>query len=95
MAVLLLLLLLIGKGEFGEVVLAKAHGIQDSETETIVMVKTLHTRDEGAHFNFRRELDMYHKLNHENIARLLGVCKDAEPFFMIMEYSDWVSHFGT
>lgn len=82
-------IMLLGKGDFGEVFLAKARGINDGEAETIVMVKTLHSREEGAHFNFRRELDMYHKLNHENVARLLGVCKDVEPFFMIMEYSDW------
>ncbi|GAB6021777.1 hypothetical protein CHUAL_004354 [Chamberlinius hualienensis] len=82
-------IMLLGKGEFGDVILAKAKGIMDGENETIVMVKTLQTRDEQAHFNYRRELDMYNKLNHDNIAKLLGVCCEAEPFFMIMEYSDW------
>lgn len=70
--------------------LAKAKGIKDSEEESVVMVKALQTRDENLLFEFKRELDVYNKLHHDNVARLLGLCRESEPHYMIMEYSDWV-----
>lgn len=81
-----------GHGEYGEVFLAKAKGIVDSESEVVVMVKALQTRDENAHFEYKREMDMLNKLRHENIAKLLGMCRESEPFLFITEYSDWVRH---
>ncbi|XP_022240564.1 inactive tyrosine-protein kinase 7-like [Limulus polyphemus] len=81
--------MLLGRGEFGDVFLAKARGIRDNEAETLVMVKALHTRDENDHFEFKREMDIFHKLNHQNVVKLLGLCRDVEPFLMIVEYSDW------
>lgn len=82
-------MMLLGRGEFGDVFLAKARSICEGEAETVVMVKALHSRDEWAHGDFKREMDMFHKLSHEGIARLLGVCRDVEPFLAIMEYTDW------
>ena len=71
--------------------LAKAHGIREGQLETLVVVKSLLTRDEHHLFNFRREIDMFNKLNHENIVKLLGVCREMEPQFIITEYCEWVS----
>lgn len=82
-------MMLLGRGEFGDVFLAKARNIIEGEAETVVMVKALHSRDEWAHADFKREMDMFHKLSHEGIARLLGVSRDVEPFLVIMEYTDW------
>lgn len=78
----------LGKGEFGEVLLSKAKGIEDSEDETVVLVKSLQTRDEQLQLDFRREAEMFAKLSHANVARLLGVCREAEPHYMILEYYD-------
>lgn len=89
--VLIMAYLWTGKGQYGDVFLAKAHGIRDGEAETLVAVKSLLTRDEHHLFEFRREMDMFYKLNHENITKLLGVCRDMEPHFLIIEYCDWVS----
>uniref|UniRef100_A0AAY4DN54 Protein tyrosine kinase 7 (inactive) n=1 Tax=Denticeps clupeoides TaxID=299321 RepID=A0AAY4DN54_9TELE len=77
----------LGKGEFGEVFLAKAKA-DEIEEETVVLVKSLQTRDEQLQQEFRREADMFAKLSHANIARLLGMCREAEPHYMILEYSD-------
>ncbi|KTG03295.1 hypothetical protein cypCar_00010193 [Cyprinus carpio] len=55
----------LGKGEFGEVLLAKAKGAEDEE-ETVVLVKSLQTRDEQMQLDFRRECDMFAKLSHAN-----------------------------
>ncbi|XP_076306056.1 inactive tyrosine-protein kinase 7-like isoform X2 [Tachypleus tridentatus] len=82
-------IMVLGRGEFGDVFIAKARGIKENEVETLVMVKSLHTRDENNHFEFKREMDIFHKLNHQNVVKLLGLCRDVEPFLVIVEYSDW------
>lgn len=79
-----------GKGEFGEVLLSKAKGIEESEVEVVVLVKSLQSRDEQLQSNFRREAEMFAKLNHPNVVRLLGLCREAEPHYMILEYYDLV-----
>ncbi|XP_064173136.1 inactive tyrosine-protein kinase 7-like [Anguilla rostrata] len=78
----------LGRGEFGEVLLAKAKGIEDEEEETLVLVKSLQTRDERLRLGFRRETDMFAKLSHAHVVRLLGLCREAEPHCMILEYVD-------
>ncbi|KAJ8366039.1 hypothetical protein SKAU_G00148700, partial [Synaphobranchus kaupii] len=78
----------LGKGEFGEVLLAKALAIEEGEEETVVLVKSLQTRDEQLQLDFRREFEMFGKLNHSNVVRLLGLCREAEPHYMILEYVD-------
>lgn len=78
----------LGRGEFGEVFLAKAQGIDSSSRDAVVVVKALQTRDEQLQMDFRRELDMFSKLNHHNVVRLLGQCREAEPHYMILEYVD-------
>jgi PTK7 protein tyrosine kinase 7 len=93
--ILIYLLCCLGHGQFGEVFVAKARGMRGSSSDdegVVVMVKSLQTRDEAALHDFKREMDMHHKLRHENIARLLGLCRDADPHLMITEYTDWVSH---
>lgn len=79
-----------GKGEFGEVLLSKAKGIEENQEETVVLVKSLQTRDEQLQLDFRREAEMFAKLSHPNVVRLLGLCREAEPHYMILEYYDLV-----
>ena len=71
--------------------LAKARAIRPMEGETLVVVKSLLTKSEAAMAEFYAELEMYGKLEHPNVARLLGVCREMEPVFMVTEYCDWVS----
>ncbi|KAJ8308703.1 hypothetical protein KUTeg_013577 [Tegillarca granosa] len=80
---------MLGRGVFGDVFLAKARAIRDGEPETLVVVKSLLTRDESLYFEYRQELDMYAKLDHPNISHVLGICRDMEPQFVISEYCDW------
>lgn len=56
------------------------------------MVKALQTRDETVLFEYKREIDLYHKLSHENVVKLVRLCREMDPHYMIMEYSDWVSN---
>lgn len=80
---------MLGNGVFGDIFLAKARDIRDVEPETLVVVKSLLMKDEHLFFEFRQEMEMYSKLDHPFIVKLLGVCRDLEPHFMIMEYCDW------
>ncbi|XP_037127138.1 inactive tyrosine-protein kinase 7 [Syngnathus acus] len=78
----------LGKGEFGEVLLSKAKGIEEREEETVVLVKSLQTRDEQLQLDFRKEAEMFGKLSHPNVVRLLGLCREVEPHYMVLEYYD-------
>ncbi|ESO84448.1 hypothetical protein LOTGIDRAFT_71201, partial [Lottia gigantea] len=80
---------MLGKGQFGDIFLAKARGITMVEQETLVVVKSLLNKEEHAFFEFRQEMEMYSKLDHPNIVKLLGVCREMEPQFLITEYCDW------
>ncbi|XP_013386585.1 inactive tyrosine-protein kinase 7 isoform X2 [Lingula anatina] len=80
---------MLGRGEYGDVFLAKAKNIKDGEAETLVVVKSLLSKDEHHQFEFRQEIDMFSKLDSEFVVRLMGVCRDREPQFMMTEYLEW------
>jgi PTK7 protein tyrosine kinase 7 len=89
---------MLGRGEFGDVFVAKALGIRGSSdvstatgepNATLVYVKSLLTKDDHLHYAFKLEVEMYAKLNHANIAPLLALCREVEPHFMIVEYPEW------
>jgi PTK7 protein tyrosine kinase 7 len=72
---------------FGEVFISTADTIDGP-----VLVKALqHTRDELVLVDFKREIDLFHKLSHDNVAKLIGLCRDCEPHYLVLEHSDWVS----
>ncbi|XP_035227306.1 tyrosine-protein kinase-like otk [Stegodyphus dumicola] len=81
--------MLLGHGEYGEVFLAKAVGILEENTETVVMVKSLESKNERLIAEFKKEISMYIKLKHENVGTVLRVCQEADPHYMIMDYTDW------
>ncbi|KAK2896200.1 hypothetical protein Q8A67_010688 [Cirrhinus molitorella] len=78
----------LGRGVFGEVFLAKAKAMEEADQETLVLVKSLQSREETHRTEFRRELEMFSKLNHAHVVRLLGICRETEPHYMILEYVD-------
>lgn len=62
------------------------------DKEVPVLVKSLmQTKDEQSLSEFKREIDMFVKMCHENVVKLFGLCREAEPHYMIMEHTDWVS----
>ncbi|XP_065213547.1 tyrosine-protein kinase-like otk [Planococcus citri] len=74
-------IMLLGNGELGNVFLAR----NKCEADAIVMVKVL----EEMTPEFRRQLDILKQVDHEHIIRLIGICREAEPIYMILEYTDW------
>ncbi|XP_013178668.1 PREDICTED: tyrosine-protein kinase-like otk [Papilio xuthus] len=90
----------LGRGEFGDVLMAKIDMVQvrklrtkeEGESEPQikpVLVKVLTTKDEVQLAEFRRQLDMFSRVRHENVVRLIGLCNDADPHYMLLEHTDW------
>ncbi|KAM3968910.1 LOW QUALITY PROTEIN: tyrosine-protein kinase-like otk [Aphomia sociella] len=90
----------LGRGEFGEVMLAKIDMCQVKKLKTKdetemepkmrqVLVKALTTKDETQLSEFKRQLEIFSRVRHENIVRLIGLCNEAEPHYMLLEHTDW------
>ena len=84
-----------GEGEFGPVVMGVATGIVSSEERTLVAVKAIVPRGGGAGEEGEEELNPemalvdfanQMKLEFANIAMILGMCTDEEPYYVIYEY---------
>ncbi|XP_076264901.1 tyrosine-protein kinase-like otk isoform X2 [Rhynchophorus ferrugineus] len=107
-------LTLIGRGEFGDILVAKisqshvsmliadkrSSGTSNKteksddkpqeDKEISCLVKVLsQTKEEASLAEFKREIDMFSKLSHDNITKLLGLCREEEPHYLIMEHTDW------
>ncbi|XP_073988787.1 inactive tyrosine-protein kinase 7-like isoform X2 [Rhodnius prolixus] len=92
-------MMVLGRGQFGEVCLARvittngepnADGTPTATGDMVVMVKALQeTRDETVLTDFKRELDLFGRLDHPNVVKLLGLCTKQHPHYMILQYTDW------
>ena len=58
-------------------------------------MKSLLSKEDHHYFEFNKELEMYSRMDHNNVVKVLGVCREAEPFIMITEHCDWVRKFTT
>ena len=57
----------------------------------LVMVKALNKiKDENACQEFRRQIEMFRTLTHKGVVRLYGLCREKDPHYMVLEYTDWV-----
>ncbi|KAM3965054.1 LOW QUALITY PROTEIN: receptor protein-tyrosine kinase sevenless [Aphomia sociella] len=76
----------LGSGAFGEVFEGIARQINGSTTDTKVAVKTLRKgATEQEKTEFLKEAALMSNFKHEHILRLLGVCLDNDPNYIIME----------
>ena len=80
----------LGNGTYGNVFLAKASEISEGEGVSVVVVQSLTSDDEVVKKDFLKRMEML-SLKHENIAKLLGVCRDDGPMYLISEYPEQVS----
>ncbi|XP_066536930.1 discoidin domain-containing receptor 2 [Hoplias malabaricus] len=88
----------LGEGQFGEVHLCEAKGLQDFMKEDggdigdepiLVAVKTLREdADKNARNDFLKEIRIMSRLRDPNIIRLLAVCVESDPLCMITEYME-------
>lgn len=77
----------LGSGSYGNVFLAKASEIVEGESSSIVVVQSLTTKDEDVKKEFMNIMEML-SLKHENIAKVLGVCREEDPMYLISEYPE-------
>ncbi|XP_063891749.1 proto-oncogene tyrosine-protein kinase ROS isoform X1 [Helicoverpa armigera] len=76
----------LGSGAFGEVFEGVARQINGSTSDTKVAVKTLRkSATEQEKTEFLKEAALMSNFKHEHILRLLGVCLDNDPNYIIME----------
>ncbi len=81
----------LGQGNFGIVFYAKAEGIiSDDEKVTEVAVKTLKDDEHSveAMEDFVREAKLMFSFDHPNIVKILGVCIEDMPCYLVFEYMD-------
>ncbi|TRY77624.1 hypothetical protein DNTS_005777 [Danionella cerebrum] len=90
----------LGEGQFGEVHLCEAEGMQDfmdkdfssdiTENKTVlVAVKMLRAdANKNARNDFLKEIKIMSRLKDPNIIRLLAVCMSSDPLCMITEYME-------
>jgi len=61
-----------------------------SGLEQLVLVKALNkVKDEQACQEFRRQLDLLRAISHKGVVRLFGLCREKDPHYMVLEYTDW------
>ncbi|XP_025103696.1 ALK tyrosine kinase receptor-like isoform X1 [Pomacea canaliculata] len=76
----------LGQGAFGEVYKGFLSGMSGTEREVAVAVKTLPPLcNEQTELDFFMEAYIIRKFNHPNIVRLLGVCFDDHPRYIVLE----------
>ncbi|XP_022533586.2 discoidin domain-containing receptor 2 [Astyanax mexicanus] len=88
----------LGEGQFGEVHLCEANGMQDFMKEDedgvenepiLVAVKTLREdATKNTRNDFLKEIRIMSRLRDPNIIRLLAVCVESDPLCMITEYME-------
>jgi len=59
--------------------------------EILVMVKSLLSRCDTHVAECRREIDLFSRVNHDHVVRLVGLCYQTDPVYLVTEYCEWVS----
>ncbi|CAH1118933.1 unnamed protein product [Phaedon cochleariae] len=84
---------ILGEGEFGRVLRAKALNISGPTGYTTVAVKTLKEDARESELNdLLSEYQLLKEVSHPNVIRLLGVCTEpGGPIYLIIEYCEYGS----
>ena len=79
----------LGQGNFGMVMKGEAKDVIPDQPSTLVAIKILKEGSNGdTRSNFVHEAVLVNRFDHPNILKLLGVCFDVEPFYIIFEYME-------
>jgi len=77
----------LGQGNYGKVIKGEARNIHPGQSSTLVATKILKVgSSSAATSNFMKEALIMNQFDHPNILKLLGVCFDKEPLYIIFEY---------
>lgn len=78
---------LLGKSSFGEVLLAKSR-TQDFP-DALVVVKSLLSTNHCDSQIFQTEVELFRRVSHENVSKIVAVSTETDPKFFIMQYLEW------
>jgi len=87
-----------GKGVYGDVMLARTR-VEDDDDESdcsdagdsgLVMVKSLMSRNDAHVATCRREVELFSRVGHDHVTRLVALCCKMEPLYLVTEYCEWV-----
>lgn len=54
-----------------------------------VLVKALNkVKDEAVGIEFRRQIEMFRTVSHKHVSKLYGLCRDKDPHYLVLEYTD-------
>jgi len=85
----------VGKGVYGDVMLARTRvddddDVDDTDADSLVMVKSLLSRNEAHVATCRREVELFSRVSHDHVTRLVALCCKMEPLYLVTEYCEWV-----
>ena len=85
----------VGKGVYGDVMLARtrADNDDDDDDDSLVMVKSLLSRNDAHVATCRREVELFSRVSHDHVTRLVALCCKMEPLYLVTEYCEWVRLF--
>lgn len=67
-----------------------SESITDDTEYKQVLVKALNKiKDETICIEFRRQIEMFRAIRHQGVAKLYGLCRDKDPHYLVLEYTDW------
>lgn len=85
---------IVGKGLYGDVMLARTRiddvDDDDGDGESLVMVKSLLSRNDAHVATCRREVELFSRVSHDHVTRLVTLCCKMEPLYLVTEYCEWV-----
>uniref|UniRef100_T1H1A6 Protein kinase domain-containing protein n=1 Tax=Megaselia scalaris TaxID=36166 RepID=T1H1A6_MEGSC len=62
-----------------------------SDEYKLVLIKALNKiKDENACQEFKRQIDMFRTISHKGVSKMLGLCREKDPHYLILEYTDWI-----
>jgi len=84
----------VGKGVYGDVMLARTRVDDDVDADcdgdSLVMVKSLLSRNDAHVAACRREVELFSRVGHDHVTRLVTLCCKMEPLYLVTEYCEWV-----
>lgn len=61
----------------------------DADETRYALMKALNrVKDENICVEFRRQIEMFRTVSHQNVVKLFGLCRDKDPHFLVLEHAD-------
>ncbi|VEL40609.1 unnamed protein product [Protopolystoma xenopodis] len=59
-----------------------------------VIVKSLTSRTPVQVAEFERQVELFARADNDYVVRFVGVCRTLEPYYLVLEHSEWVGLFA-